>query len=238
MAAQQFFSRNALRAALALGNERISFRLYRPNKTNRGTMARAKQDFTVPGERPMGFMARMAFRLLVFIYRRHKFTAVGEAPPFAKYVIIAVPHSSNWDFPNFVGLTRELGLSTHFMAKKSLFRWPMKRFMHQVGGVPVNRGGRSDMVQQMAEEFARRDQFILTIAPEGTREKVARWRTGFYHIALSAKVPIVCGFMDYGTMRAGIGPVIHPTGDYDADMAPAFAFYAGMRGKNPGGTAS
>lgn len=181
----------------------------------------------------MGFWARMVFRLLTFIYRRHKFTAIGEPPPFPKYVVLAVPHTSNWDFPNFVGLTRELGLRTYFMAKHTLFKWPMTRFMRQVGGVPVDRSAKTDMVQQIAKEFADRDEFILTIAPEGTREKVARWRTGFYHIAMAANVPIVCGFMDYKTRRAGLGPVIHPTGDYDKDMAPAFAFYKDMKGKNP-----
>ncbi|MEO1044001.1 MAG: 1-acyl-sn-glycerol-3-phosphate acyltransferase [Pseudomonadota bacterium] len=194
-------------------------------------MSHKTSDFTVPGEPPMGWLARMVFRLLVFIYRRHKFTPVGEAPEFRKFIIIAVPHTSNWDFPNYVGLTREMGLRTRFMAKASLFKWPMGTFMRQVGGVPVDRDAAKDMVQQMAEEFAARDDFILTIAPEGTRSAATRWRTGFYHIAMAAKVPIVCGFMDYRSRRAGLGPVIHPTGDYDADMAPAFAFYEGMSGR-------
>lgn len=181
----------------------------------------------------MGFLARMVLRLLVFIYRRHKFTAVGQRPDTPKFVIIAVPHTSNWDFPNYVGLTRELGLRARFMAKNSLFKWPMQRFMKQVGGVPVDRGAKADMVQQMADVFAAHDDFVLTIAPEGTRDTVNRWRTGYYHIAVAAKVPIVCGFMDYGAKRAGLGPVIYPTGDYDKDMAPAFAFYAKMKGRRP-----
>lgn len=194
-------------------------------------MSSSKKDFTVPGEPPMGFLARMVFRLLVFIYRCHKFTAVGERPPFAKFIIIAVPHTSNWDFPNYVGLTRELGLRTRFMAKASLFKWPFRRFMPQVGGVPVDRSATKDMVQQMAQRIAESDEFILTVAPEGTRSASTRWRTGFYHIAVAAGIPIVCGFMDYGNKRAGLGPIIHPTGDYEKDMAPAFAFYEGMAGR-------
>ncbi|WP_438729168.1 1-acyl-sn-glycerol-3-phosphate acyltransferase [Parasphingorhabdus sp. DH2-15] len=193
-------------------------------------MSSQKSDFTVPGEPPMGFLARMVFRLLVFIYRCHKFTAIGEKPAFPKFIIIAVPHTSNWDFPNYVGLTRELGLRTRFMAKSSLFKWPMTRFMAQVGGVPVERDSTRDMVQQMADKIAQSKEFILTIAPEGTRSASTRWRTGFYHIAMAANIPIVCGFMDYGSRRAGLGPVIHPTGDYEKDMAPAFAFYEGMTG--------
>ncbi|MEM8696355.1 MAG: lysophospholipid acyltransferase family protein [Pseudomonadota bacterium] len=184
-----------------------------------------------PDAPPMGLLARFVRHILIFIYRRHGFTAVGTPPETRRFVIIAVPHTSNWDFPNYVGLTHELGLDTHFMAKASLFKWPIGRFMRQVGGVPVERDANRDMVQQMIDEFARRDEFVLTVAPEGTRQKVAGWRTGFYRIAHGAGVPIVCGFMDYERKRAGVGPVIVPTGDYGADMAPAFAFYADMLGK-------
>ena len=185
-----------------------------------------------PSTAHLGWMARALYALLMFIYRRHHFTAVGTPPPDRRYVIIAVPHTSNWDFPNYMGVTRELGLQTHFMAKTSLFRWPFGTFMRQMGGVPVDRSAAGDMVQQMIAEFGAREDFILTIAPEGTRKTVDAWRTGFYRIAHGAGVPIVCGFMDYGNRRAGLGPVIHPTGDYEQDMAPAFAFYSAMAGRN------
>ncbi|WP_299328812.1 lysophospholipid acyltransferase family protein [Parasphingopyxis sp.] len=184
----------------------------------------------------MGLLARFVRAILLFIYRRHEFTAVGTPPAERRFVIIAVPHTSNWDFPNYIGLTHELGLNTHFMAKASLFKWPIGKFMRQVGGVPVERSANRDMVQQMVDEFARREEFVLTVAPEGTRQKVAGWRTGFYRIAHGAGVPIVCGFMDYKTRRAGVGPVIVPTGDYEADMAPAFEFYRDMLGKRGPGT--
>ncbi|QLC22782.1 acyltransferase [Parasphingopyxis sp. CP4] len=185
---------------------------------------------------PMGLLARFVRRILFFIYKRYKFTAVGTPPELRRFVIIAVPHTSNWDFPNYVGLTHELGLDTHFMAKDSLFKWPIGKFMRQVGGVPVTRDANRDMVQQMVDEFAKRDEFVLTVAPEGTRQKVAGWRTGFYRIAHGAGVPIVCGFMDYERRRAGVGPIITPTGDYDADMEPAFAFYRDILGKRGPGS--
>jgi 1-acyl-sn-glycerol-3-phosphate acyltransferase len=119
------------------------------------------------------------------------------------------------------------------MAKASLFRWPLGRFMRQVGGVRLDRANARDTVQQMIDEFAKRDDFVLTIAPEGTRGAVTKWRTGFYQIALGAGVPIVCGFLDYSTRTAGLGPMIIPTGDYEADMAPVFAFYRDIKGKHP-----
>lgn len=197
-------------------------------------------DSTARSDQPrMGLLARFVRRVLIFIYRRHKFEAVGTPPTPYRFVIIAVPHTSNWDFPNYVGLTNELGLRTSFMAKTSLFRWPMGGFMRQVGGVPVERDANRDMVQQMIEEFARRDEFVLTIAPEGTRglRSPSEWRTGFYRIAHGAGVPIVCGFMDYANRRAGVGPIIHPTGDYEADMAPAYDFYRTIGGKRAGSTA-
>ena len=183
-------------------------------------------------EKP-GLAARLLRRLLVALYRRGGWTSVGTVPEPQRFVLIAVPHTSNWDFPNFLGVTHALGIRTHFIAKSSLFRWPMGGFMRQVGGVRLDRARAKDTVQQMVDEFARRDDFVLTIAPEGTRGAVGKWRTGFYQIALGAGVPIVCGFMDYPTRTSGLGPVIVPTGDYDADMAPAFAFYRGITGKYP-----
>ena len=180
-----------------------------------------------------GLPARIVHRILIFLYRRHGWTAVGDIPASPKYVLIASPHTSNWDFPYVLGLFDDLGVEAHFMAKKSIFRWPFGTFMREVGGVPVDRAAAGDMVSQMIAEFASRDAFVLTIAPEGTRNSVSAWRTGFYRIAHGAGVPIVCGFMDYARNVGGLGPVIIPTGDYEKDMAPAFEFYKGITGKHP-----
>lgn len=166
------------------------------------------------------------------LYKRGGWTSVGTVPEPQRFVLIAVPHTSNWDFPNFLGVTHALGIRTHFMAKASLFRWPIGGFMRQVGGVRLDRAAARNTVQQMVDEFARRGDFVLTIAPEGTRGAVDKWRTGFYQIALGARVPIVCGFMDYPTRTSGLGPTIIPTGDYERDMAPAFAFYRSITGKH------
>lgn len=143
-----------------------------------------------------------------------------------KAVIIAVPHATNWDLVNYLGLTHDLGLRTRFIAKLSLFRWPIARFMRDMGGIPVDRARKANLVDQMAEQFAAREDLLLTIAPEGSRSVSGNWKSGFYQIALKAGVPILCGWIDYDNRRGGIGPQIEPTGDYAADMAEAQRFYA------------
>lgn len=183
-------------------------------------------------ERP-SLLSRVVRRLLLWLYRARGWKAVGQPPADRRCVIIAAPHTSNWDFVNFLGLTDALGIRAHFMGKTSLFRWPMARFMRDMGGVPVDRGSRHNYVEAMIAEFGRRKEFMLTIAPEGTRGAVKQWRTGFYHIAMGAGVPMVCGLMDYGTKTGGLGPAIWPTGDYRADMLKVAEFYRSVTPKHP-----
>ena len=121
----------------------------------------------------------------------------------------------------------------HFMAKNSLFRWPFRGFMYDMGGVSVDRSSSQNYVQQMVDEFAKRDEFMLTIAPEGSRGNDGKWKTGFYQIALAAKVPFVIGMMDYGKKNGGLGPAIMPTGDYEADMAKVIKLYHSVVPKHP-----
>ena len=178
-------------------------------------------------------LSRALRRFLLWFYRTRGWQAVGTPPADMRGVIIAAPHTSNWDFVNFLGLTDALGVKAHFMGKRELFRWPLRRFMRDMGGVPVDRSARGDYVAQMVAEFARRQRFMLTVAPEGTRGAVRTWRTGFYYIALGAKVPMLCGLMDYATRTGGLGPAIWPTGDYAADMARVAEFYRSVTPRNP-----
>ncbi len=178
-------------------------------------------------------LARFLRWFLVGMYRRGGWKAVGVVPEPRKFVLIAAPHTSNWDFVNFLGLTVDLGFKPHFMAKLSLFRWPLGNFIRQMGGLAIDRRASNNYVQLMADEFARRTEFILTVAPEGTRGRVKRWRTGFYHIAMAAKVPIVVGMMDYGRRTGGLGPLIWPTGDYRADMQKVLDVYRSCVPKFP-----
>ncbi|GAO54078.1 lysophospholipid acyltransferase family protein [Novosphingobium sp. MD-1] len=189
-------------------------------------------DNRVRDRRP-GRLSRIVRRVLLWFYRRQGWKAVGTPPASRRCVIIAAPHTSNWDFVYFLGLVDALGIRAHFMGKRSLFRWPLGGFMRDMGGVAIDRSSRNNMVQAMVDEFAARDEFMLTIAPEGTRGAVRQWRTGFYHIALGAGVPLVCGLMDYGTKTGGLGPEIWPTGDYRADMEKVAAFYRSVTPRHP-----
>ena len=184
-------------------------------------------------DRRAGVVSRAARAALVSFYGQQGWRAESETMIPTRCVIIAAPHTSNWDFLYFVGLTHDLGFQAHFMGKKELFRWPMSNFMRENGGIPVDRSKAGNHVQAMIDQFARRDEFRLTIAPEGTRGAVRRWRTGFYNIALGAGVPLVCGLMDYARKVGGLGPAVMPTGNYAADMAKVEKYYRSVTPKYP-----
>jgi 1-acyl-sn-glycerol-3-phosphate acyltransferase len=188
---------------------------------------------TAPDRPAAGPMSRLTRAALLQFYRRRGWRAEGTVPADGRYVIIAAPHTSNWDFVYFLGLVNELGIDAHFMAKDTLFRWPLGGFMRAMGGVEIRRDQRRDTVAAMIAEFARRDRFALTIAPEGTRSHAPVWRSGFYHIALGAGVPIVPGFMDYARRVGGTWPALMPTGDYRADMARLGTLYRDVTPRHP-----
>lgn len=181
----------------------------------------------------MGLVARVVRWALATWFRLTGWTVEGEAPETRKFVIIAAPHTSNWDFVYFIGGADRLNLNLNFMAKASLFRWPFGGMMRDLGGVAVDRAQSRDMVGAMVAEFARRTEFMLTIAPEGTRGKARQWKSGFYHIAMGAGVPMVCGMMDYGRKVVSLGRAIMPTGDYEADMAVLKTIYSQCTPKRP-----
>lgn len=176
-------------------------------------------------DHPPSLLSRAVRRIILWIFRAKGWTATGQAPTKRRFVMIAAPHTSNWDFVLFLGVTERLGIRPHFMAKNSLFKWPMQRFMLDMGGVPVDRTSSHDYVEQMIGEFTRRNEFMLALGPEGTRGGVKRWKSGFYHIAHGAKVPIQLAFVDNENRVAGFGPLIEPSGDYKADMAKILSFY-------------
>lgn len=157
----------------------------------------------------------------------------GNAPDRSHFVAILAPHTSNWDFVLFLLSLMALGLDMSWMAKHTLFRGAAGRLLRKLGGVPIDRRMAHGVVGQMVEEFARRRQFILGIAPEGTRSKAARWKMGFYHIAAGAGVSIVPVALDYGRRVVHIGQELLPTGEADEDLARLRAFYVGVVAKNP-----
>lgn len=170
-------------------------------------------------------LSRLARRVLISLYRRKGWKLEGQAPAERKFVITGAPHTSNWDFVFFIGATHRLGIRPSFMGKHSLFRWPLRRFMLDMGGIAVDRSKRANYVDQVVAEFARADALALVVAPEGTRSSDGEWRSGFYHIALGAGVPIVPAWVDNQAMRGGIGPALMPSGDYAADLRKLGDFY-------------
>lgn len=157
----------------------------------------------------------------------------GLLPAIPKFVLVGAPHTSNWDLPYTLLTAFALRAPIHWMGKEAIFRKPFKGFFKWLGGIPVRRSQSHNLVEQSIRQFNRSDHLILTIAPAGTRKRVIRWKTGFYHIACGAGVPIVLGFMDYRRKAGGIGPIVHPTGNMEADMETIQEFYDGVTGKHP-----
>lgn len=154
-------------------------------------------------------------------------------PAAPKFVIVGAPHTSNWDFIYTLLLMHASGLKMHWIGKDSLFHWPVGGLMRRLGGIPVNRRTRNNFVQQIVDVFNRMERFTVAISPEGTRSKTGFWKTGFYYIALGAKVPIALAFIDYRERVVGIGPTLVPSGDIQADFERIKEFYTGKSGKYP-----
>ena len=146
-------------------------------------------------------------------------------PAEKKYVCLAVPHTSNWDGVLLIALAGTVGLKMNFMIKSEWLRGPMGPLMRRLGAVAIERSRSTNVVQAMIDELRRRDALALVIPPEGTRGRAEHWKSGFYHIAVGAQVPIVPGYLDYGRKRAGLGAPIYPTGDVTADMDQIRTFY-------------
>jgi 1-acyl-sn-glycerol-3-phosphate acyltransferase len=185
------------------------------------------------GEPRLNWLERLIHWILLQWFVRNGWTVTGTLPPDPKIVIMGASHTSNWDFLVFLGAVRSLGRKVHFIGKHSLFRWPLGGFMRALGGIPVDRGSRQDLVSQVVAQFDAHEEFILVVAPEGTRSRTKEWKTGFYQIALKAQVPIVAAGPDFPTKRAVFGPETRPTGNYAQDMKPAFAFFRTIEPRHP-----
>ena len=157
----------------------------------------------------------------------------GLTSDCAKSVMIAAPHTSNWDLPYTLMVAFALRLNVYWMGKQSIFRWPFGGLMRWLGGIAVNREAASNMVAASAAALQAADGPVqLIVPPEGTRSKTRYWKTGFYWIAHTARVPIVMAYMDYPRKLSGLGPVFRPTGNIELDMAVIKRFYAQFKGKN------
>lgn len=159
----------------------------------------------------------------------------GGLPDLPRFVVIAAPHSSNWDFVLGIALVFALRLDARFLGKDTLFRGPLGVLMRWLGGIPVDRTSPEGVVDQVAARFRSEPGLVLGIAPEGTRRPVDRWKSGFYRIAVRAGVPIVPGVFDNGARTMRLLPAFTPTGDAPGDITALQAMYAGIRRRNETG---
>ena len=161
-------------------------------------------------------------------------SVVGQLPPGAtKSVLIAAPHTSNWDLPYTLMVAFALRLNVYWMGKTSLFKPPFRGVMMWLGGIPVDRSQSNNLVAaSSAAIIEAMGPLQLIVPPEGTRSGTRYWKTGFYYIAAGAGVPIMMAYLDYDKKIGGLGPMFQTTGDIDADMLTIKAFYAGIKGKN------
>lgn len=156
--------------------------------------------------------------------------AVGNEVSVKKYVLIAAPHTSNWDFPLMLLVVLKLRLQLYWMGKHSLFFFPFSGLMKWLGGIPINRTKSHNVVNDIVIQFNNNEKLVVLVPPEGTRSKVRNWKTGFYHIANNAEVPILMGYVDAAKKEAGLADFFHPNGDLDKDMTEIRAFYAEKKG--------
>jgi 1-acyl-sn-glycerol-3-phosphate acyltransferase len=147
--------------------------------------------------------------------------------------LIAAPHTTNWDLPYLMAFAWLYGVSVSWMGKQQLFSPPIGWLMRALGGIPVQRHKSTDMVSQMAQVIGEVKSICLVVPAEGTRGYVPYWKSGFYHIARTAEVPIVLSYLDYTRRVGGFGPEFVPTGDVRSDMDEIRGFYTGMQGKYP-----
>jgi len=162
-----------------------------------------------------------------------RWTLVGGLPSTDKFIFIAAPHTSNWDLVLMIAAAWSMKANVRWLGKHTLFKGPFRWVIRAIGGVPVDRRKPQGLVAQAVELFEQNDVLRLAVPVEGTRGRRVHWRSGFYHIARGAGVPVCTGFLDYSRRRCGLGELIHLTGDVVADMDRIRAFYAPIKGKYP-----
>ncbi len=156
-----------------------------------------------------------------------------ELPKEKKYLLISEPHTTNWDLPLMLLISKVIGVQLNWAAKDTIFRGLHGKYLKWLGGIPVNRRSRTKFTDQIIEIFNQSKKMIFVIAPAGTRSYTEYWRSGFYRIANEARVPIAFGFLDYGNKIGGIKPGFLPSGNIEEDFKLIREFYKDIKGKNP-----
>lgn len=154
-------------------------------------------------------------------------------------VMIAAPHTSNWDALYARLALKALGVNVRLTIKDSYMKLPFGPFVRAMGGIGIDRRPkksgepRPSMVDLMTDLFKQHKKLVMLVTPEGTRAKQEKWKTGFYHVAVNAGVPIALAYMDYSHKKAGIGKIVYPSGDYKKDMHEIMSFYEKINPKFP-----
>jgi 1-acyl-sn-glycerol-3-phosphate acyltransferase len=169
-----------------------------------------------------GHVSEPLGRLLLWLFG---WRLAGTSPEAPQCVLVVAPHTSNWDFLFGLAAKWALRLRVRFVGKHTLFRFPLGIFMRGVGGIPVDRSQSGGFVERVAAEFALGEPLCVVIAPEGTRRRVERWKTGFHRIAVEARVPILPVALDYAAREVRLLPMYTPTGDYATDLQALSAYF-------------
>ena len=165
-------------------------------------------------------------RLFAWFFKFRGWKIKGQIPAeISKCVIIAAPHTSNWDFVFSLGALHILGYKVNYMVKQELFVFPFSLLLKKSGGISIDRKKNNNVVDEMVAKIMQADKMFLMLSAEGTRKRVDKWKSGFYYVAQKANVPICTGFLDYAKKEAGFGPVIHVTGNMNDDLSKIKAFY-------------
>jgi 1-acyl-sn-glycerol-3-phosphate acyltransferase len=179
---------------------------------------------------PCGPLARFVGRAFL---RSIGWKVAGELPPFPKFVALGAPHTSNWDLPIVLASAAALGIRLHWMGKSELFGPATGWLFRALGGISIDRTAPQGLVEQLAGVFAATDRMVLMVPPEGTRARKGAWKSGFYHIALAAGVPVVATYADFARKQSGIAGFARMTGDVRADMDAIRALYVGITPRYP-----
>lgn len=168
-----------------------------------------------------------------FFFNRAGWTIKGDVPrDLRKYIIAVAPHSSNWDFLIGLAVRSIKKFPSGYLAKKELFKPPFGWLFRALGGYPVDRSRSKNLVDEVVKTIESQDDFVVAITPEGTRNNKGRWKTGFYHIAYKANIPIVFAALNYKTKTVEFFPPFHPSGNLENDAPLIDALFDNIQGKN------
>lgn len=158
----------------------------------------------------------------------------GAIPPeIKKCVLLAVPHTSNYDFPIAIGILTIMNIKLKYLIKKEWVKFPLSLFFKATGAIPVDRSKKTNLIAAIIEIIKKEDEIVIVIPAEGTRKLTKKWKMGFYYVALGANVPIVLSYLDYKKKIGGIGPAIYPTGNLVKDMLQIREFYKDKVPRHP-----